>query len=72
MITRVKNALRRNQTDSENDEPTSAEPIKVYVSHNGGVYVKGHELAQNTAWRAKVKELIDADLTGRNVQERDS
>ena len=71
MLTRVKNALRRNQNDGENDEPTNTEPIKVYVSHNGSVYVKGRELAQNTAWKAKVKELMDADLTGRNEQERD-
>ena len=71
MITKVKNALRRNQNDSESDKSINKEPIKVYVSHNGSVYVKGDELAQNTAWKAKVKELIDADLTGRNVLERD-
>lgn len=66
MITKVMGVLRRNQNTSENDKH-----IKVYVSHNGSVYVKGHELAHNAAWKAKVKELIDADLTGRNRLERD-
>jgi hypothetical protein len=66
MITRVFDALRRKQNGSENYDH-----VKVYVSRNGSLYVKGHELAHSAAWRAKVKELIDADLTGRNKKECD-
>ena len=65
VLTKVFDVLRRKQDTSENDD------VKVYVTPNGSLYVKGHELAHNAAWRAKVKELIDADLTGRNKQERD-
>ena len=67
VLTKVFDVLRRKQDTSENDDVN----VKVYVTPNGGLYVKGHELAHNAAWRAKVKELIDADLTGRNKQERD-
>ena len=66
MITKVMSAFRRSQNASEDEER-----VKVYVSRDGSMYVKGRELARNAAWRAKVKELIDADLTGRNRPERD-
>ena len=62
MIAKVLRAIRRRQNASENN----GDRIKVYVSSNGSLRVKGHELAQNAEWRAKVKQLIDADLTGRN------
>lgn len=65
MITKVLDTIRRKQHASDNDDH-----VKVYVSRNGSLHVKGHELAQNAAWRAKVKELLDADLTGKNKPER--
>ena len=66
MITKVLGALHLKPNSSKNDDR-----VKVYVSNNGGLYVKGHELADNAAWRAKVKALIDADLTGRGKRESD-
>lgn len=65
MLAKVYEALRRKQDAGESDEIN----VKVYVTPNGSVYVKGHELAHNAAWRAKVNKLIDADLMGRNEQE---
>ena len=67
MLTKVFDVLRRKQTTSGDDDVN----IKVYVSPNGSLHVKGHELAHNAAWRAKVKQLIDADLTGRGKKESD-
>ena len=61
MITKVLRAIRRRPNAIQNNDR-----VKIYVSRNGSLHVKGRELAQNAAWRAKVKELIDADLTGRN------
>ena len=66
MITKMLENIRRMQNASEDEDH-----VKVYVTRNGGLRVKGHELAQNAAWRAKVQEMIDADLTGKNRQERD-
>ena len=42
--------------------------IKVYVSNGGSISVRVSELMRNPYWRAKLKELMDADLT--NVQRR--
>lgn len=67
VLTKVFDVLRRKQETSKNADVN----VKVYVTPNGSLYVKGHDLAHNAAWRAKVKELIDADLTGRNKPERD-
>ena len=64
MITKILNAIRRKRTTSENQDQ-----IKVYVTNGGRLYVKGNELAQSPAWRAKVKGLIDADLTGQQERE---
>jgi len=66
MITKVLHAIRGKPSANEDDDR-----VKVYVSRNGSLYVKGYELAHSASWRAKVKELIDADLTGRNKQEGD-
>ena len=63
MITKVLDALHLRPTASKDSDH-----VKVHVSGNGSLYVKGHELAQSRAWRKKVNELIDADLTGRNRQ----
>ena len=63
MITKVIGTLRRSKSSNKEEQ------VRVYVSRDGSVYVKGRELAHNAAWRAKVKKLIDADLTGRNKQE---
>ena len=60
MITKILEAMRGKQNASENNDR-----VKVHVRQNGSLYVKGRELAQSAAWRAKVKELIDADLAGR-------
>ena len=39
--------------------------IKVYVSNGGSLRVRGDELIRNPLWRAKLKELMDANLTRR-------
>ena len=62
MTTKLLRAIRRRLNASKNND----DKVKVYVTSNGSLYVKGRELAQNAAWREKVKQLIDADLTGRN------
>ena len=67
MKMRALGAFRRKQNANENDDH-----VKVYVSNHGSLYVNGNELARSATWRAKVKELIDADLTGRNRQECDA
>ena len=67
VLTKVFDVLRRKQDTGESEDVD----VKVYVTPNGSLYIKGHELAHNAAWRAKVNELIDADLTGRNKLERD-
>ena len=66
MITKILDSIR-----GKPDANEGGDDVKVYVSSNGSLYVKAHELAHSRAWRAKVKKLRDADLTGRNRQVRD-
>ena len=61
IMTKVFGALRRKRNDKDEDAP-----VRVYVRHNGSLYIKGNELARNAAWRKKVKNMREADLTGRN------
>ena len=57
MIKNIKKYFRRDDTR-----------IKVYVSNGGSLSVRCDELIHNPLWRAKLKELMDGDLT--NVQYR--
>lgn len=41
--------------------------FKVYVSDQGSLRVYGSDLIRSAAWRAKVKALVDANLTGREI-----
>lgn len=52
---------RANESDS---------PVKVHVSNSGSLHIDERELVRNPVWRRKAKELIDADLTGRNKKDR--
>ena len=64
MIAKALRAIRRRHSADKDGK------VKVYVTLSGSLHVRGHELAKNAAWRAKVKQLIYADLTGRNKQGR--
>lgn len=65
MITKVLEALHLRPNASKDSAR-----VKVHVSANGSLRIKGRELAQSSTWRKEVDKLIDADLTGRNRQER--
>ena len=52
---------RANESDS---------PVKMHVSNSGSLHIDERELVRNPVWRRKAKELIDADLTGRNKKDR--
>ena len=74
MITKMLDSIRGKPDGNDgvdNVKEEGGDDVKVYVSSNGSLYVKAHELAHSRAWREKVKKLRDADLTGRNRQVRD-
>ena len=65
MITKILEALHLKPSAGKNDGP-----IKVHVSNSGSLHIDEREMFQNPVWRQRAKELIDADLTGRNKQDR--
>ena len=55
----LKRTLKRLQRRNESR-------VRIYLTDGGNMYVRGEDLAQNPAWREKVRQLIAADLTGKN------
>lgn len=65
MIMKVLEVLHLKPRANENDRP-----VKVHVSNSGTLHIDERELVRNPVFRRKVKELMDADLAGRNKQDR--